>query len=200
MTSQRSITYQSICLRGWLACLMIVGTGFDSSVPAIPQSSTAVRSIVTEQGLSLSIEVVGLSYSRDSTITVKYELKSNRNEEIYLVMPEGVSPGYSLSPQRLALSLEIVVFSDHDFEIPKLVRLKPGRRFKGESRLACTFLKSNFRPGQWFLSLSVGYIDKEGMKRLEKLQAESSPRDIARPFQQLQRLLEAGPIEVTLTD
>ena len=164
------------------------------------QSLPINTSSITENGVSLTIEVVGLTYKKNSTITVKYEVRNKRREDIYVIIAKSPSLGYSLEPQRFALSLERSVFDDHYFEIPKLERLKPGSSQKGESQLPLSFLKNNFKAGQWFLHLSIGYLGSAAMVEISNLQKKGYTKEIARPFERLQEIQIAGPIEITLTE
>ncbi len=161
------------------------------------QTPSIMSSGVIENGVSLEFEISSTTYKKNNTITITYEVQNKRKQSIYLITGEALAPGYDLDKQELSASLYKFVVSYDFFALPKLKRIGPGEKHKGEADLKLDFLSSHFKAGNWFVYLSMGYLDNSGMAQIRADKARF-PQGSAQHFERLQKVIQAGPIKLEL--
>jgi hypothetical protein len=171
-----------------------------SSTSMAQQERPLVIAGITEHGISLIFEVKGLTYSKRGTIVIRYEVKNKGKQDIYLIKSEALVPGYELKKKELSGDFSKNVVGYDFFELPKLERIRPGKGYESQASLSLDYLKDHFSTGDWFLYLSIGYVDNQGMTEIRE-QRERFPLGVSpRLFERLQKVVQAGPIKLDLVE
>ena len=161
---------------------------------------STVSSGRTENSVSLSFEVEKRDYRKDEIVLIKYRVANKRNENIFLVVDEPVTPGYEDTRKELSAVIQRVILTYHSFSYPKLKRIKPGGEYHSETKLPLEFLGRKFLSGKWRLYLTLGYLNAKGMSDLTQLLKRFEPDGLAKEFDVRQEFLNAGPVEINLQE
>lgn len=189
-----NITKAKIFHIGFLLCLILTFYQIDFS-----KEQAKVRTQRTVFGISVVIEIQEKEHRRGDSISLTYQIENRSGKDIFLVMPEHLGFG-DREDRRIYLYFNVApVPAAHSFELPKLQKLRNGKICCGKVEYPVNQIQSHrFKPGDWVLSVSFGYLQAEDAKFFSG--SNGGGFQVAVEFEKRQKIIDSAPVEVKLIE
>ena len=173
---------------------------FLGCVSTLGQGNHLAVSGTVENALVLTFKLRSLAYRQSDKVIIRYSVENKTNQNVCLIIDEPLVPGYDIEKKELSGDLSKIIVGYDFFEPPKLKLIRRKKQYQGQVSLSLDVLRGKFVATDWYLYLSVGYVDSRGMAEIRTERRRFPMGTSPLLFEKVQKVIQAGPIKLKLVN